>query len=128
MDWLKMIGFCLLCAVMVLILRQMNPQMAGILMAISGVLLIGMILPEIASFVESIKGFLNSLSMDEQYFRVLLKAMGIILVTQFAAQICRDLDAPSVAVRTELCGRIALLSVTVPVFMQLTDMAVSILK
>ena len=54
--------------------------------------------------------------------------MGIILVTQFAAQICRDLDAPSVAVRTELCGRIALLSVTVPVFMQLTDMAVSILK
>lgn len=128
MDWLKMIGFCLLCAAMVLVLRQMNPQISGILTVVFSVLLVGMILPEISSFIDSIRGFLRSLSMEEQYFQVLLKAMGIVLVTQFTAQMCRDLEAPSVAARAEFCGRVALLGVAAPVFMHLTDMAVSVLK
>ena len=128
MDWLKMMGFCLLCAVMVLILRQMNPQMAGILAALFGVMLASSILPELAAYIDRIMVFIQSLDLDEQYFRILLKAMGIVLVTQFAVQMCCDLDAPSIAQRAELCGRIALFGVAAPVFMHLTEMAVSILR
>ena len=42
----------------------------------------------------------------------MLKATGIVLMTQFAAQVCRDMDAPSIACRAELCGRLMLLGVS----------------
>lgn len=128
MDWIRMIGLCLLCAAMVMVLRQMNPQMAGLLSAAFGILLVGMVLPGIAAYIEEIMKFLRNLALDEAYFRVMLKAMGIVWITQITVQVCRDLDAPAAACRAEMCGRIALLGVAAPVFMHLTQMAVGILQ
>ncbi|MBQ2990334.1 MAG: hypothetical protein IJD60_03475 [Clostridia bacterium] len=128
MEWLQAVGFCLLAAAMVMVLRQMHVQTAGLLAAASGVLLLGVVLPEIRAYVEQIGGFLASLDLDGSYYRVMLKAMGIVLVTHLASEICEDMDASSIAKYVGLCGRIALLSIAVPVFMELTQMAVDVLK
>ena len=128
MEWLRLIGFCLLAAAMVMVLRQLSPAMAGLLAAAFGVLLVGLVLPQVRAYIETIRAFLASLELDAQYYRIMLKAMGIVLVTQLAVQVCQDMDAPSIARRAVLCGRIALLGVAVPVFMELTQMAVDVLR
>ncbi|MGN0991637.1 MAG: SpoIIIAC/SpoIIIAD family protein [Candidatus Ventricola sp.] len=78
--------------------------------------------------IKTIRTFLLSLGLDAQYYRIMLKAMGIVMVTQLAVQACQDMDAPSIARRAAFCGRIALLGVAVPVFMELTQMAVDVLR
>lgn len=128
MEWLRLIGFCLLAAVMVLVLRQMHPQTAGLLSIAFGVLLVTLVLPGVQNYIETIRVFLAELNLDTQYYRILLKAMGIVLVTQMAVQFCMDMDAPAIARRAEFCGRIAMLGVALPVFMSLTQMAVDILR
>ena len=128
MEWLRLIGFCLLAAAMVMVLRQLSPAMAGLMAAAFGVLLVGLVLPQVRAYIETIRAFLASLELDAQYYRIMLKAMGIVLVTQLAAQVCRDMDAPSIAQRAEFCGRMALLGVSVPVFIELTQMAVDVLR
>lgn len=127
MEWLRLIGFCLLAAAMVLVLRQMHQQMAGLLSMTFGVLLVMLVLPGVQAYIETIRTFLSELNLDTQYYKTLLKAMGIVLVTQLAVQFCQDMDAPSIARRAEFCGRIALLGVALPVFMTLTQMAVDVL-
>ena len=128
MEWIQLIGFCLLAAVMVMLLRQMSPQIASLLSVAFGAMVVALILPSIRSYVETIRAFLASLSLEAEYYRVMLKAMGIVLVTQLATQICRELDAPSIAQKAELCGRVALLGVALPVFVSLTQMAVDALR
>ncbi len=128
LEWLRLIGFCLLAAAMVLVLRQMHPQTAGLLSMAFGVLLVMLVLPGVQTYIETIRAFLSELNLDTQYYKTLLKAMGIVLVTQLAVQFCQDMDAPSIARRAEFCGRIALLGVALPVFMTLTQMAVDVLR
>jgi len=128
MEWMTIIGYCLLAASMVMVLRQMNAPTAGLLSAAFGVLVVTLLLPQIKSAIDAVRMFLDMLDLDAQYYRIMLKTMGIAVTTQFAAQICRDLDAPSIARRAELCGRVALLGVAVPVFVQLTQMAVGALQ
>ena len=127
-EWLRLIGFCLLAAAMVLVLRQMHPQTAGLLSIAFGVLLVMLVLPGVHAYIETIRAFLAELNLDTQYYRILLKAMGIVLITQLAVQFCMDMDAPSIAKRAEFCGRIALLGVALPVFMTLTRMAIDVLR
>ncbi len=127
-EWLRLIGFCLLAASMVMVLRQMHPQTAGLLSIAFGVLVMALVLPDIGETIETIRTFLLSLGLDAQYYRIMLKAMGIVLVTQLAVQACQDMDAPSIARRAAFCGRIALLGVAVPVFMELTQLAVDVLR
>ena len=57
----------------------------------------------------------------------MLKALGIMVMTQAAVQVCQDLEAPSVARKAELCGRMAMLGVALPVFVSLAQMAVDML-
>lgn len=128
MEWLRLIGFCLLAGAMVMILRQMQPQAAALLSVAFGVLVVGALLGQVAGFIQTIRAFLSSLDLDEQYFAVMVKAMGIVLVTQLSVQACEDMDAPSIARRAEFVGRLALLSVAVPVFVELTQMAVDVLQ
>ena len=106
----------------------MHPSVAGLLSAVFGVMVVLVLLPQIGTYVDMIRELLLSMELDAQYGRVMLKAMGIALVTQMAVQICQDLDAPSVARRAEFCGRAAMLSIVIPVFMELTQMAVDVLQ
>lgn len=127
MEWLRLIGFCLLTAMMVTVLRQMHPAFAGLIAAVCGVLLMAYLFPQIKAHVDTVLALMSTLELGGIYYSVLLKAMGIVLVTQLAAQVCRDMDAPSVAQRAEFCGRVALLGVAVPVFVELTQMVVDVL-
>ena len=128
MEWIRLIGFCLLTAALVMTLRQLHPPFAGLLCAAFGVLIVSAVLPQVRGYIETIRTFLESLGLSGAYYRVMLRAMGIVLVTQIAVQVCRDMDAPSVAQRAELCGRLALLGVAVPVFIELTRLAVDVLR
>ena len=128
MEWLRLIGLCLLAGAMVMVLKQMQPQAAGLLSAAFGVVVVSALLSQIAGYIKTVQNFLNTLNLDAQYFKIMLKAMGVVLVTQLAVQACEDMEAPSIARRAEFVGRLALLSVAVPVFMELTQMAVNVLQ
>ena len=128
MEWLRLIGFCLLAGAMVMVLRQMHAQTAALLSIAFGVLVLGAALPMIADYVKRVQEFLSALNLDAQYFKIMLKTMGIVLVTQLSVQALEDMDASSIARRAEFCGRLALLGVAVPVFIELTQMAVDALR
>lgn len=128
MEWLRLIGFCLLAGTMVMILRQMQPQTAALLSVAFGVLLVGALLGQLEGYISTIRSFLTSLELNERYLAIMLKSMGVVLITQQAVQACEDMGAASVARHAEFVGRLALLSVAVPVYMELTRMAVDVLK
>ena len=128
MEWLRVLGMCRRAGAMVMLLREMRPAAAGLLCAALGVMVLSVALPQLAAYVGSLREFLLSLGLEGEYYQVMLKAMGIVLVTQLCAQVCRDMDASSVAQRAELCGRLALLGVAVPVFIELTRLAVDVLR
>ena len=128
MEWIRLIGFCLLAAVLATILRQTAPAVAGLLSVAFGAMLLSAALPSIREYIETIRLFLSTLGLEGAYYKTMLKAMGIVLITQLAVQACRDMDAPSIAQRAELCGRLALLGIAVPVFISLTQMAVDVLR
>ena len=123
---IRLMGLCFLAAAMTMVLRQMNMAAAGLLCTAFGVL--GMMLPDIQEYVRQICKFLESMALEAQYGEIMLRAVGIVLLTQFSAQICRDMDAPSVAKYAEMCGRLTLLGLALPVFLTLTQMAVDVLR
>ena len=128
MEWLRLMGFCLLAGAMVMLIRQMQLQAAALLSVAFGVMIVSATLAQVAGYIENVRAFLASLNLDAQYWRVMVKAVGIVLVTQLAVQACEDMDAASIARRAEAVGRLALLSVAMPVFMELTQMAVDVLR
>ena len=55
-------------------------------------------------------------------FMLLLKAVGVGYICQFTSDICTDAGETAIASKVELAGRIAILSMTVPVINSLVSM------
>ena len=57
----RLIGFCLLAAVMTMLLRQMNPGMAALICVAFGAMTLLMLLPAVGEYAAQIRDFLSEL-------------------------------------------------------------------
>lgn len=128
MDYLSVLGLSLLAAGMVMLLRQMYPPAAALLTLAFGVMMLSALLPSVREYAGMISVFLGSISLSGEYGTIMLKSLGIVLLTQLSSEACHEMGAPGIARYTELCGRIALLGIAAPVFIALTQMAVDVLQ
>ena len=67
MEWIRLIGFCLLAAALVTVLRQMNASAAALLTTAFGVLVIGAVLPQLREYFDTIRSFLAALELEGEY-------------------------------------------------------------
>ena len=105
------VGAALVCSH----LKKRWPELAlGIAMA-AGLAALMTFLPEILSMVSSLQSMARAAGMDEGYMGVMLKACGISLVAEFAAQLCRDAGESALSGRILLCSRLALLAMAAPI-------------
>ena len=128
MEWTKLLGLCVLAASMTMFVRQMNQPISAMLAIAVGMMALYAALPQIGRFADEIKRFLSGLGLDGMYYSVMLRAMGIALITQMTVGVCMEMGASSIAGYAEFCGRVAMMGVAVPVFMQLAELAVGMLS
>lgn len=122
MEWTRWIGYCLLCAVLIMILKQMNSTFAPLVSIAFGTLALGALLPKVGEWIIFVQQFVERTSLQTAYWQVMLKTVGIVLITQIAYETCCELGANTVANRVVFCGRIALFGVVIPVLTSLLEL------
>ena len=70
----------------------------------------------------------SSGGLDGEAVAVIVKAIGIAYTTQIAAALCRDLGETALAVKTELIGRIMLMTLAVPLILKITEMLTELVR
>ena len=66
--------------------------------------------------------------LEGESVAVIVKAIGIAYTTQIAAALCRDLGETALAVKTELIGRIMLMTLAVPLILKITEMLTELVR
>ncbi len=100
---IRLMGLCFLAAAMTMVLRQMNMATAGLLCTAFGVLVLGMMLPDIQEYVRQICKFLESMALEAQYGEIMLRAVGIVLLTQFFST---NLQGYGCTLCCQICGNV----------------------
>ena len=114
MDMLRLTGFGVSAALMALLLRRLKPELGLAASLAAGVLLCGLVLPHLAQLLQGLESIARAGGLADGYMAQLLKVCGVSLLTDFAAQTCRDAGEAGLAVKVELGGRVALLALSLP--------------
>lgn len=122
----KLTGFAVCAALLSLILRQFRPEMRVGLSLGAGALLVLAVLPALASLMDGLSRLSALCGLDDTYMRQLVKIAGIALLMDFAAQTCRDVQEEALALKVEFCGRVLLLSTSLPVLQSLLSQLLSL--
>ena len=119
-------GILLVSAFLTVLLRQYRPETALGISIAAGVGVTVLLVAVLNEPLKTASNWLKKGGVDEAMITLMLKALGICLLTQTTADVCRDAGDSSLAARAEFVGKGALLLLVIPVFVQLVELAVAI--
>lgn len=122
----KALAGAVLAVVMMLMLRRQE------LAALLGMAVCAMIVMVAVDYLRPVWELLDSLQtmgqLDGQMIMILLKAVGIGLVTEIACMVCADSGSASLAKTLQFLGTAAVLWISIPLFTALLDLIQGILE
>lgn len=115
-------GLAVAAAVLCMVVRVQQPQMASLCTIAAGLLLIGFALNELGSIQELFARLTALAGLQEGYLQTLLKALGIAYASELASQICVDLGEGGLAVKVGLMGKLCVFTLTAPLMLTILEM------
>ena len=127
-ELFKILAICVVAAAACIILKQKNAEYSFLVALAAGVVIFLFVLKNISVAIETIKYKISSLGLDNDYFSVALKAIGIGYITSFIADACRDSGQTSLAAKAELAGKTAIFLSSLPLMISVFETAIGFIK
>ena len=126
MDFYKIATLAISAAILALVIRRVRPELGLTLTLCAGALITLLALPTLAQLIGGLSALARTGGVSEPYLSQLLKVAGVSLLMDFAAQTCRDAGEEGLAMKTELAGRVMLLSLALPSMQTLLSQILSL--
>jgi stage III sporulation protein AD len=127
MDITKIIVIALVGVVAIVLLRQLQPELATVFSIAIGVICVTLILNELFDIVYVFYDLSEVAGVDKQSFSAVIKIIGIGYLTEFCNNICIDAGCKSIGDKILLAGKVSIMLVALPIITQLMNLVVSLL-
>ncbi len=118
---------CIIGSVLCLFLREVQRPQAALLGLAVLILVLLSAMPEVRRIVYTAHQLYTQSGLDAGWFAILCKAAGVSYLTQIGADICRDCGETAAASAVELCGRISLAALALPLFVKLAEIVLEVI-
>jgi len=123
---LRLCGVSLLGAFAIFLLRQIKGELALTVRLGTGVLCAFLIVSALSPVLQELSALGDSVGAQD-YVTVLLRALGIALLTHICAGVCRDLGEGSIGVWVEMAGKVEILLLCLPLLREILKAASKLL-
>ena len=112
-------GIGIISAGFVIVLKQYKPEFAfGATLAAGTILLFFSVL-NFAEIIEYINELISVTGTEKEKYKILIKCLGICMITKIASETCKDCGENSVASKIDLAGKAVILTSAMPLFSEI---------
>ena len=123
---IQLMGIALISAVLFVVIKKYSPE-SMIFAELGSVLLVFLLLyPYIKDIIDFYYEYADYGGIDGSYLKLVLKSIGIALLTQFASDICRDSGQFALAGKIEFAGKLFIAVLALPVAKSLIEVALKV--
>ena len=128
MNIVKIVFLCLLAVLLYAFMRQLRPEFAP-LVALAGV---GVILVQLIGVLLNVSSTVENLislaGLVKENVEILIKALAVCVITQFASDVCYDNSFSSAAAAVELAGRVGAIALAMPMIKAAAEIAIGLIN
>lgn len=122
MELWQWTGLAVAAAVLCMVVRKQQPEIASLCALAAGAMLLISALESISTVRDAFERITVMSGLNEGYLSLLLKVLGIAYVAEFAAQTCVDMGESSLAMKVSLCGKLVIFGLAAPMLLSLLEM------
>ena len=124
---IKIVFVALLGVVASMMLKKVNSNLNFAVAIFTGIIIIYLLYGEINNVVKVFRVFSSGYGVSESHIKLLIKVLGISYVTQFGASIAEECGEKFIAKKVELGGKILIVSLSMPILLNLLDNIIKLL-
>lgn len=128
MDIFKILSLIFISGMICIIFKEQKNEYSLFIIIFCSVLVLSFIIKQIIIPISMIEQKIESYGIDNSYFKVALKALGIGYITSFISDSCKDAGQTALAHSAELAGKSAIFVLSFPLILNLLETAVGFVK
>ncbi len=121
MNIVEICGIAVIGLTAVMVLRTIRPEYAMLAGILTGLILLAAAVLELSSVIGYIQDMTDSTGFS-LYSSVILKSLGIGILAQTTADICRDSGETAIASKVEFAAKIIILLLAIPILKTLLEL------
>lgn len=128
---MNIFSICVLAVVTVIIIIMLKPKNGeiAIMLGVScGVIILISVLSQVSAVTDTVNKIIASANISTNYVAILLKVIGICLITEFAVNTCKDAGSQALAGNVSLAGKIMVTITSLPLYSDILNTVLSLLK
>lgn len=119
--------FTIVAVILAVSLKSKNPEYSIFISVGVCLALLFICVSRMRVMLSAIETLTDKIRLDGTYLVILIKLIGIAYICEFAASISKDAGYSAVASQIELLGKLTMLVVSLPVFMQVVQTVLSLI-
>ncbi len=125
---MKVASVCVTGCVFCILLRQSGRSEMALMTALAvSVYALSLAIGTVSSIVESLEIMAESIGIDGNVFKTIMKITGVAYVTQLASELCKDAGENALSGKVELCGKVIICASGLPMVKALFEVVSDIL-
>lgn len=101
--------------------RTQKPEYEIIICICGGILILFFVAGKLGGILQGVRRIQAAVGLNEAYYQILIKIIGITYLSEIAADICRETGHASVGSFVELAGKLSIMAISMPVILALLD-------
>lgn len=124
---IKVFSVAVIGTVSFVLLKKYSPEFTVVSEIGAVIFLIFFIYPHVCDLIDLIKTYGTDSGINNEYMNIIVKALGISLVTQFSSDMCKDAGETALASKTEFAGKVIMIASSVPIIKTLFELTVRLI-
>jgi len=125
---IQLIGISFISATLYGVIKKYSPEYS-ILAEIGSVLLVLIFsYPYIKNIIDFYDEYTSYGGISNNYIKIVLKTIGIAILTQFASDICKDSGQNALSGKIEFAGKLIMAVLAIPMAQTLIEVAINVIK
>ena len=125
---INIISISVISASLYILLKKYSPEYCLCVEITSIILVIWTVYPYICNIIDFYNKLSDSIGIDNDYVKILLKVTGIAIISQFAIDICVDSGENALANKIEFAAKSIIITLTIPIIESLIQFATGLTK
>ncbi|MCC8023396.1 MAG: stage III sporulation AC/AD family protein [Clostridiales bacterium] len=110
------------------LLKQYKREYAVALQIVTGVVIAFLIIAQLAGIINEVMDLTSSIGLNLSYVQLLVKVLGICIVTQFISDLCKDAGESALASQVELAGKVIIVALILPLMRSIISLVIGIIN
>ncbi|MBO4563536.1 MAG: stage III sporulation AC/AD family protein [Clostridia bacterium] len=128
MDIFRIAGIAVITAILSLTLRGIRPELGAQTAIAGGAVLLLAAVTELSGIAVELRRAFSGINPGGGAAELAIKVAAIAYIAQLAADICRDSGENALAAKTEICGRLLMISAALPMLIRLARTLIGLIE